>query len=73
MQGYIQSLSAEQNSKCSESFISAHMSSQYETTAHYFPEMYYIHIYDMETTKSIYSNKVSSNNPFAKVPHDRSW
>lgn len=55
----------------SEDFpISLLMSSRYPTIAHLITRMGYIHLYDVESAKCIYMNRVSSSTLFATTPHN---
>lgn len=52
--------------------VAVHVSSKYPTIVYMITKMGYLHLYDLETTKCIYMNRVSDTTLFATVPHTAS-
>ena len=52
--------------------IALHISTKFPTVVYLITKMGYLHLYDLETTKCIYMNRVSDTTLFASVPHTAS-
>eukprot|EP00737_Agarophyton_chilense_P001413 gb/GEZJ01001588.1/.p1 GENE.gb/GEZJ01001588.1/~~gb/GEZJ01001588.1/.p1 ORF type:complete len:1778 (+),score=279.90 gb/GEZJ01001588.1/:30-5336(+) len=52
--------------------IALHVSSKYPTIVYLITKMGYIHLYDLETAKCIYMNRISETTLFATAPHTAS-
>ncbi|KAI0563594.1 Clathrin heavy chain [Gracilaria domingensis] len=52
--------------------IALHVSSKYPTIVYLITKMGYLHLYDLETAKCIYMNRISETTLFATAPHTAS-
>lgn len=52
--------------------IALHASTKYPSIAYLLTKCGYVHVFDLETAKCIYMNRVSESTVFASVPHDAS-